>query len=412
MGLSVRDSSYQPTTLGAALTQFVFDARKEWLISVLNSSDLGRLLLKGIIYRLIYYVSVFTLTVLMSRHYQAASSGSIYYSITILSWIILCLSFCIETAMNYYLASGLISPGKLTSVALVWTAGATVLSYCIFHWILPKSLISLPLSFLYLFIMFIAGNLLISFFSALFYALKDFVSPNLLSFCFACTLILIIPQKPPGPLAQDQFIRMYFISFLIQGILFILLFVLRYVPRMRIEFPSLGSLEMLLSFSTWAFVTNGLTMVLCRIDYWFVNQYCNASDLGNYIQASKVGQLLLVLPAVVSAAIFPMTASGMLPYPAKNIGSLARSLLLVSVILACSLVVAGNWIFPIVFGPSFSAMSLPFALMTPGLLAFCVISPVTSYYGGRKILHVNLISLVAAVTCMVALDALLVPGYG
>jgi O-antigen/teichoic acid export membrane protein len=348
----------------------------------------------------------------MSRHYQATGSGLIYYSITVLSWVILCLSFCLETAMNYYLASGMISAGKLTGLALVWTAGAAILSYFILCWVLPKSFMPLPSSFLYLFICFIAGNLLISFFTALFYALKDFVWPNLLSICFTCALILIIPFMPAGPLTHDHFIRVYFSSFFIQGLLFFALFGGKYVPRIRIEFPSWASITLLLNFSAWAFVTNGLTMVLCRIDYWFVNQYCSSLELGNYIQASKIGQVFLVLPAVVSSAIFPLTASGMLPYPAKNIESLSRSLLFFSSVPAVGLLCSGKWVFPFIFGHSFAAMYIPFALLTPGILAFCVISPITAYYGGRRILHVNFFSLVIAVTCMVALDAVFVPRYG
>ena len=57
---------------------------------------------------------------------------------------------------------------------------------------------------------------------------------------------------------------------------------------------------------------NIVFFLVYRVDYLFVNAspVCTAADLGNYIQVSKLGQLLLIIPQIIASVIFPRTASG------------------------------------------------------------------------------------------------------
>ena len=129
------------------------------------------LLLKGILWRGIYFISLFALNLLMSRHYQAAGSGSIFYNLTLLAWLTLALSFCLEFGMNYYLASGKISAPALNGFALIWTFGASIISYFVLKLFDIKiNLDGFNLPFVNYSVIYIAGNLLISYYSAFFYA--------------------------------------------------------------------------------------------------------------------------------------------------------------------------------------------------------------------------------------------------
>jgi O-antigen/teichoic acid export membrane protein len=349
----------------------------------------------------------------MSRYYQASGSGIIYYNLTILAWATLLFSFCLEFGLNYSLASGKISASKLTGLSLIWTISAGILSFIILKYYFKKfTLGTAGVSFLYISISYITGNLLITYFSALFYSLKNFVMPNLILAAGNCILILLIPKKTILSLSQDYFIYIYFVSFLIQGIVLFSIFLIKDVTSLKISLPNQSDMKMLFELSTWALVTNSLSMLLYRIDYWFVNHYCTPLELGNYIQASKLIQVFLVLPAIVSTTLFPVTAGGMLRNPVENIQSLSRSLFYFTIVPAIILMVTGKWLFPYVFGNSFEFMYKPFNLLVPGILAFCVICPITSYYGGKKILHVNLISLLTSVSLVTILYFLLVPAYG
>jgi O-antigen/teichoic acid export membrane protein len=374
---------------------------------------LRALLLKGIFWRGIYFISLFVLNLLMSRHYQATDSGSIFYNLTLLAWLTLALSFCLEFGMNYYLASGKISAPALNGFAIIWTIGASIISYFVLMLFGIKiNLDGFNLPFVNFSVIYISGNLLISYYSAFFYALKKFIIPNLVP--LICNLILIyiiLKQSTRDPL-HDQFIHLYYISFLVQGLTLFIIFIVGSLSGFKIELPARGDVKMLLKTSVWAFFTNGLTLVLYRLDYWFVNHYCSPENLGNYIQASKIGQVFLVIPTIISTTSFPIIASGMLTSPVNNIQSLIRSLLLFSSIPAIFLILTGRWLFPYLLGNSFEFMYGPFVLLIPGLLAFSVICPITAYFGGRKILHVNFISNIIAVFVVAGLDYLTIPRFG
>jgi len=56
-------------------------------------------------------------------------------------------------------------------------------------------------------------------------------------------------------------------------------------------------------------------------------------------------------------------------------------------------------------------MFVPFLLIVPGMLALCSISPLTAYFAGRKMLHVNLWA--SAIALMVTLigDIAFIPHF-
>ena len=372
-----------------------------------------KLIVKGLFWRFVYFISLFVLNILMSRYYLAPGSGQIYYNITLLAWLILILSFSLEVGMNYYLASNQIAAGELTGFALLWSFLAGLVSFIFLKIFIHKVLLTVPgFSFWYIYLAYIIGNLLISFFSALFYASKNFVISNIILSISNCILIIIIPKHALSNLRDGWFIFAYFSLFLISGIGLFALFYLKNESARKIRIPGLTKLKMLFKISLWAFVTNALTMVLYRVDYWYVKNSCSASELGNYIQASKVGQIFLLMPSVASVTIFSITASGLLINAVENIQSLARSLFYIACVPAIALLIFGKWIFPLLFGVSFELMYIPFSLLLPGILAFCLIAPITSYYGGKKILHVNLISIIISVFFVIVSDALAVPKFG
>lgn len=372
-----------------------------------------RLLLKGVFWRGIYFVSLFVLSVLMSRYYQAPGSGQIFYDITLLAWITLILSFCLEFGMNYFLASQQISASKLAGLAVVWSLAAGSIGYFLLNLISKRYMAnSWNITLFRLSTIYIVGNLFITFFSALFYAVKNFVVPNVVLIVVNVFLIWLIPKNTLLHLDQDHFLTIYLYSFLVQGIFLLILFLFSYVKSLNIKIPTILEMKMLLSMSTWALFTNALSMVLYRADYWFVHHYCSPLELGNYIQASKMGQVFLMVPAVVSTTIFPMTASKMLNAPVKDIQQVSRNLVFFSLPPAILLMLMGKWLFPLVFGESFELMHIPFALLTPGIIAFCVICPITSYFGGIKMLHANFLSLLASVVLVLLLNLLFVPKFG
>ena len=74
-------------------------------------------------------------------------------------------------------------------------------------------------------------------------------------------------------------------------------------------FPPGSILKNVIRYSLVALLANGIYFLVNRIDYWFVQYYCTAKDLGNYIQASKLGQMMLILPSILGSTLFPIFSS-------------------------------------------------------------------------------------------------------
>ena len=253
------------------------ESKRESLFLDLKFLSLQRLVLRGIFWRGVYFATLLVLSVLMSRYYLAPGSGQIFYTITLLAWVSLILSFCMEVGMNYFLASQQISASKLTGLAILWALAAGAVSYLLFSLLSKKHTFSGSNIILFKFSsVYIIGNLFITFFSALFNALKKLIIPNIVMIISNVILIFLVPKKPLLDINQDLFINIYLFSFLIQGIFLFILFLINNVREFKVSLPNIAEMKLLMEFSTWAFFTNALTMLLYRIDYWFVHHYCGA----------------------------------------------------------------------------------------------------------------------------------------
>ena len=81
----------------------------------------SKTLFQSILWRGLYYVTVFIINILIARHFQAATSGSIYYISSIYSFILLFVSFSIESGITYFVASEKIAANKLFGFAIFWS---------------------------------------------------------------------------------------------------------------------------------------------------------------------------------------------------------------------------------------------------------------------------------------------------
>jgi O-antigen/teichoic acid export membrane protein len=154
-----------------------------------------------------------------------------------------------------------------------------------------------------------------------------------------------------------------------------------------------------------------------RIDYWFVKEYCtkgysDMSDLGNYIQVGKIGQLFFILPSILAAVVFPMTASGKKENINEKMQLLSRGLVLFYCIACLFLAATGYWLFPLVFGKTYGHMYQPFLLFIPGIISYSVIHLLAAYYGGKKVLSINFWGNVIALAVIITGDILFIPSYG
>lgn len=373
-----------------------------------------RLIYQSLLWRGVYLISLFLLNVLLSRLFGAAGCGWIFYLSSIYAFFILLCSFSLETSIGFYHANRRIPVSNIFALTVVWTliAGLStwVLAGVLFkeynEWV-PKT------QFVWIGVSFVTGNLLISFFTALFYAEKKPALPNLILSAVNVLLIVAALVCYYAVSVRDTlfFINIYFHSFLAAGLLIAIVFAWRRGIS-ALKWPSATDLKHLLRYSSMAFAANLISFVLFRVDYFFVNRYCDEDSLGNYIQVSKIVQLFFVMPGILASAVFPLTASGQRSQVNSYLPVLSRAIMLVSGVGCVGLGLAGKWLFPAIFGESFDSMYLPFLLMVPGLLAICLIYPMTSYYAGKDRIGENIKGSLIATVFLIIGDLLVVPYFG
>jgi O-antigen/teichoic acid export membrane protein len=214
-------------------------------------------------------------------------------------------------------------------------------------------------------------------------------------------------------LSRDLFIQLYFYSFLVQGFLCVVLFFVYDRKSVQIVLPASGEWSQVLNYASKAFAANLLAFLLTRVDYWLIEFLTNDhAALGNYIQASRLVQLFQMLPVILATTVFPAVSSGRRSGMVEVIQTLSRLLLVFYLALIIVLACVGQWLFPLIFGASFSEMYPVFLLLSPGLIATMVMALICSYLAAINKIQRNIWVSVAGLAFILPVDAIVIPWAG
>ena len=368
---------------------------------------------RHIVWKALSLFSLVVLNILFARYYAAAITGWVIYLFTVNSFIIQLFGFSLEAGVGYYMARNSIRASRLINFALTSTLIVSLITLLLYIAYSSKYPTRVEYSLMYP-ISFVAGNMLIAFGNAIFYSKYNFTTPNILSLVINVLLIgfLIFSfeySKVEMPIA---FIPMYFYSFLVHGlILFFIMFIVSKEEKFLLKVRP-KHVKKIFRYSMYAFVSNLLFLGMTRVDYFFIRYNATAVDLGNYIQVSKIAQLFFVLPAMISTVLFPFVASGTQPELRKNINRFSTNLLLLYAGACLAIAASGYWLFPWVFGPSYTKMYAAFLLLIPGIISMSGLYPYTTYFAGEDRIRVNITGSFLAFTFILIADYLFIPEYG
>jgi len=351
---------------------------------------LDQLLRQSLIWRGFYFITNVFLNIALSRVLLAASFGSLFYRVNILSMLTLVLGISLESAFTYYGSSKKIKADTAASIGFIWILAVIipflVIQYFIFR---NKGFFHIDyIQMLVLGILFVSGNLFINYFSALFNAFQNFWLPGILCGIVNLLTVMLIVYCKSDP---GQLIVVFFSSFFLQGLFCFISFVFYYKVNLFSAGISLSSIQNIYRFAMMATGANIIFFLLYRIDYWFVENNCSAQALGNYIQASKMGQLCLVIPQMLAAAVFPAVSSGEDKEVLQtSLIRIMRILLKVFIVLFLLFLVSGTYIFTFIFGKDFTRANPSFLLLLPGIFCLAALSILSAYFGGDNRVAINL----------------------
>lgn len=372
---------------------------------------------QSLIWRGLYFISVLIMNVFLSRYFEAGNAGWIFYLSNNFSFLLILIGLTIENGINYYGSKKQIDDKQLTWFALCWTI---LVSFVVFIglWFYfgryrDTSVITRA-QYLFYAVCYVAGIQLTNIFTVLFYNKKNFFLPNFLMIVLNLVFIIIIPkQEGINQTNPSTFIKLYFAYFLFTGFLLSITYIIKHKSFMNFSLPSMGSQKLLIRYAVMALAANVIFFLVYRVDYWFVRRFCSPEELGNYIQVSKLGQMLLIIPTIIASVVFPHTAGGMhLPNIIQNILRIGRFTTVFIFILFLLFLIIGRDLFPLVFGESYKLMYLPFLLLIPGLWALSNLFILSAYFGGVNKIRINIQGACIGLVVILAGDLLFIPQYG
>ena len=376
----------------------------------------GRTLVQSMLWRGLYYVTAFIINILIARHFQASVSGFIYYISSIYALVLLLSSLSIESGIIYFAAKGEIAVGKLYNFSIAWSLIIGLISFFTVYLFFGDSYAGISKTLLIVSsVSFIFGNLLTTYCSAFFYARQNFIVPNCINIICTVLLIALIPYNGKSiipAITDENYFYIYFCSFFVQGICMAVAAKIKYIKRDVQRFLSLAEFKILFRYCVLAFTGNIIYFLLYRVDYFFVERYCSTDQLGNYIQVSKLGHLFFILPTILASAVLPITAGGKKEDINQLLSLLSRTIFFIYVLACLFLAATGRWLFPFMFGESFTDMYQPFLLLIPGILSLSGIFTLTAYFAGANRLKVNIAGSVYALVFMLIADIIFIPAYG
>ena len=372
--------------------------------------------LQHMLWRGLYFFSILLINIGIARFFGADKSGQIFYIVNNLAIILLVASLSLESGATYFIASGKIESHTMANFLVSWTAFVSLIAITCWWNILhfSKSAFRTDSSLLIAGFFFISGVLLTTYFTALFYSKKEFALPNKILFVINVLLIISLVVIKDYPFIRAHFIEIYFISFFIQGLTLALFFYFNNSSFEILKYPPRPILKIVFRYSLFALIANMAYFLVNRIDYWFVKYYCSPNSLGNYIQASKIAQMMLVIPSILGSTLFPIfsSTSGLKSENQPQLTAVIRVLLFINGGICLVIIATGWYIIPLVFGHSFEQMYLLFVFLIPGILCITLNYPMAAWFSASKRIEVNLKGAILALFVICMGDLFALPHFG
>jgi O-antigen/teichoic acid export membrane protein len=372
--------------------------------------QLSKLIYKQVTWRGLSIASSFLLNVLFARFLGADAAGNVLYQFAILSLVIQFVGFSAETGVAYHAARRDIPAPSLLGFSFIWSFLASIVSgagFIIYQLQFPDREFSVILS-----TAFVLGNMLISFGNAYCFSMFRFVLPGVVAVFVNLLMSFLLWSNYIWRYLQLTNESLWYGTYLLHGTL-LFFFIITYHDHPRISCRITGEqVKNVLRYSAFAFAANLVYLLVTRVDYFFIKQFCTAAELGNYTQVSRIAQMLFLLPSMVSTVLFPMTASGTSGLKADPVDRVSSVLLIINGGVCFLLAITGYWFFPLLFGETYSGMYLPFLLLIPGIMSVTLLYPHAAYLAGKNKVNVNIKGGLLALLIIIPADILLIPRFG
>jgi O-antigen/teichoic acid export membrane protein len=378
--------------------------------------QLWRTITANALWRGAQLVSVFLLNVAIARVFKAEGSGDFLFLIANFQLAASVASLSLESGIQYYGAADTTLLGGFSAFIFRYAgiASAVLLgiltAVLVSHWLKPSID---PVLFVLYAIGFICGTLMFRSFSVLAVAVRAFTLPTVVE--AGGNLVLLAVLGLQYLFSFRDGVHIFFLLFygmpLACSLVIFAALRRRYASlfvssdKRRVHLPSL------FRYSGLAFLSNLVFWGVYRMDFWWVAIYCPSSELGNYIQASKLAQLFIYLPQVIAMVIFPDVVQDMSTGSRGTIRRLMGYTMILYTVGVGVVLLAGSRGLVWLLGPTFDQVYPAFLRLIPGVYALGPLTILAAYFAGRNRVKVNLYGGLAALVVMLLGDLVFIPHY-
>jgi O-antigen/teichoic acid export membrane protein len=378
-------------------------------------------LLKNILFKGVNLMLSFAVTVLMVRLLGTKGNGLYSLFIANTAIIALVISFSLNSGLTYYTARNEFPPMTLFNtviIILILQLILVLIAERIFHAVFGFSFyvdVNYPgISFwgcIYLEALFLNGYL-----TAIFIGNKWFDTLNKLTvisnIIFVIAFGYLLFKKNPFSFQHTMLIlKIYILLHVFQALLNLVIFLKKIKFSFHFTILNLNECKRIFTYAGIAFFCNFFQFLAYRMDYWFIDYFRNKEELGLYALASRLNQVLWLIPMTIAAVIIPftVTASADLIHKVKV---MLRLLFNAYILLGITLSILSPVFIPVIFGDFFYGTVWPFIILLPGVIIFSITTVLASYFAGINRLDINFKISFFCFLIILSGDFFLVPKFG
>lgn len=353
------------------------------------------------------HLAVFGINVLLVRLMGASLSGSYFNELYVLNFIVFVFSAGLD-----YAAIALISREPalgaamhklmtrvvmmFAAIIILWTSGTSYYGHSYFKQ--PAAALAL----------FSLGNLLLIFFQGILSAQRRFNLQNYVLLATNLAFLLALIVIDAAVQVSLTFLQnTYALLFALQGGL------MWWFSRLDEEIVAISSAwQKYLKQGVLIMLSSLVYFALLRVDNFFVEKYCDAVTLSNYVQCGKLGQYFLYFSSAISSTLIPFIAAESIGHSLKEWTTLMRPYILLLCVAAVGLAVSGPFVFPLLFGDGFSDMHRFMWILLPGFVCLGGLTLLNAMYLGKGNIRRIVIGDLSALLLLTVTDSFIVPHFG
>ena len=355
--------------------------------------------------------------IIIVRMLGVEASANFFYIVALLTFISTVLRLGLENGIIYFLSK---KPERAKAIAMLLLIVMAIQSII--------TILCLPYfdeklfgySFLWC-VLFVITNVLVYYVSAFYQVKKMYKSLNV-SGCIMVlcqTLLLYYLYKFSNVSSDNLFLKsknntVFIISsvtILIQMLFLCFFFYKIHKADFHISLKEKNIEKSIFRFSIMNFGITVLFFLILRADLYFVEKYCSKTVFGNYVQATKIGQMLLIFPGLIAGVIFPYTINAA-EAVASKVAMLCRLLTVVFFAGFIIFLLTGSVLFTWLLGKDFYLIYSIFNTYFLGVYFLSLNLLFVAYFEGINNQKIIFITFALIFLIIVVADYFLVSIYG